>query len=70
MSTTEPRYFSAYENFVLERSPSGVLTVRFHTDGGAAVFTGTTHHDFPRLIEEIAYDGNNSVIVLTGTRTP
>jgi enoyl-CoA hydratase/carnithine racemase len=67
VSTSEPRYFSAYENFALERSPSGVLTVRFHTDGGAAVFTGTTHHDFPRLIEEIAYDGDNSVLVLTGT---
>src|SRR5246127_4798443 len=67
MSTGQPDYFSAYENFALERSPSGVLTVRFHTDGGPAVFTGTTHHDFPRLIEEIAYDRDNTVIVLTGT---
>jgi hypothetical protein len=67
MSTSQPGYFSAYENFALERSPSGVLTVRFHTDGGPVVFTGTTHHDFSRLIEEIAYDRDNSVVVLTGT---
>src|ERR1700746_473712 len=67
MSTSQPGYFSAYENFALERSPSGVLTVRFHTDGGPVVFTGTTHHDFPRLIEEIAYDRDNTVVVLTGT---
>lgn len=67
MLTNEPEYFSAYENFALERSPGGVLTVRFHSDGGPAVFTGTTHHDFPRLIEEIAYDRDNTVLVLTGT---
>jgi enoyl-CoA hydratase/carnithine racemase len=62
-----PAYFSRYENFVLERSPSGVLTVRFHTDGKEHTFTGTTHHDFPRLIEDIAYDRDNNVLVLTGT---
>ena len=62
-----PAYFSRYENFVLERSPSGVLTVRFHTDGKEHTFTGTTHHDFPRLIEDIAYDRDNKVLVLTGT---
>lgn len=67
MSGSEPSYFSAYENFALERSSSGVLTLRFHTNGGPAVFTGTTHHDFPRLIEEIAYDRDNAVVVLAGT---
>jgi enoyl-CoA hydratase/carnithine racemase len=60
-------YFSKYENFALSRSPSGVLTVRFHTDGKEHTFTGTTHHDFPRLLEDIAYDRDNKVLVLTGT---
>jgi enoyl-CoA hydratase/carnithine racemase len=60
-------YFNRYENFVLNRSPSGVLIVRFHTDGKEHTFTGTTHHDFPRLIEDIAYDRDNKVLVLTGT---
>jgi predicted dinucleotide-binding enzyme len=27
------------------------------------------HHDFPRLIEEIAYDQDNTVMVPTGTRS-
>jgi enoyl-CoA hydratase/carnithine racemase len=60
-------YFNKYENFALSRSPSGVLTIRFHTDGKEHTFTGTTHHDFPRLLEDIAYDRDNKVLVLTGT---
>jgi len=62
-----PAYFDRYENFALTRSPNGVLTVRLHTDGKEHTFTGTTHHDFPRLIEDIAYDRDNKVLVLTGT---
>jgi enoyl-CoA hydratase/carnithine racemase len=60
-------YFDAYENFAVNRSEGGVLTVRFHTDDKEHTFTGTTHHDFPRLIEEIAYDRDNKVLVITGT---
>jgi enoyl-CoA hydratase/carnithine racemase len=67
VSNSEPSYFTAYENFALGRSSGGVLTVGFHTNGGPAVFTGTMHHDFPRLIEEIAYDRDNTVLILTGT---
>jgi enoyl-CoA hydratase/carnithine racemase len=62
-----PAYFDRYENFAISRSPSGVLTVRFHTEGKEHTFTGTTHHDLPRLIEEITYDRDNKVLVLTGT---
>ena len=66
MSDTQA-YFNRYKDFVVSRSPGGVLTVRFHTDGKEHTFTGTTHHDFPRLIEDIAYDRDNKVLVLTGT---
>jgi enoyl-CoA hydratase/carnithine racemase len=62
-----PAYFERYENFAISRSASGVLTVRFHSEGKEHTFTGTTHHDFPRLIEDIAYDRDNKVLVLTGT---
>jgi enoyl-CoA hydratase/carnithine racemase len=62
-----PDYFTRYENFVLSRSATGVLTVRFHTDGAEHIFTGTTHRDFPRLVEDIAYDRDNKVLVLIGT---
>jgi enoyl-CoA hydratase/carnithine racemase len=62
-----PEYFSAYESFAIDRPESGVVTVRFHTNGSEHVFNGATHRDFPRLIEEIAYDRDNKVLVLTGT---
>jgi enoyl-CoA hydratase/carnithine racemase len=60
-------YFDRYENFALTRSESGVLTLRFHTNGGPVTFTGTTHSDLPRLLEEIAFDRDNKVLVITGT---
>ncbi|HEX3514749.1 MAG TPA: hypothetical protein VHT26_12195, partial [Trebonia sp.] len=60
-------YFTKYENFALSRSASGVLTLRFHTGGGPHTFNGTTHHDFPRLLEDIAFDQDNRILVLTGT---
>ena len=66
-AVTAPAYFTAYENFALTRTPSGVLTVRFHTRGGPVTFTGTTHSQFPRLLEDIAFDRANQVVILTGT---
>ena len=65
--TQDPGYFTRYKNFALSRSASGVLTLRFHTDGGPHTFDGTTHHDFPRLLDDIAFDTGNRVLVLTGT---
>jgi enoyl-CoA hydratase/carnithine racemase len=65
--TTPPDYFDRYENFALTRSESGVLTLRFHANGGPATFTGTMHSDLPRLLEEIAFDRDNKVLVITGT---
>lgn len=63
----QPEYFTRYKNFALSRSASGVLTLRLHTDGGPHVFDGATHHDLPRLLEDIAFDSANRVLVLTGT---
>jgi enoyl-CoA hydratase/carnithine racemase len=65
--STEPSYFNAYENFSLTRTAAGVLTVRLHTNGGPITFTGTTHSQFPRVLEDIAFDRDNQVMVLTGT---
>ena len=44
MPVTEPAYFTAFKNFEFTRTPSGVLTFRFHTDGGPATFTGPDAH--------------------------
>jgi enoyl-CoA hydratase/carnithine racemase len=57
----------AFDNFEFARSASGVLTLRFHTNGGAAVFTGTMHADFPHVLSEISEDRDNRVLILTGT---
>jgi enoyl-CoA hydratase/carnithine racemase len=67
MTMTEPTYFTAFKNLDLRRTPSGVLTVRFHTDGGPATFTGQMHTDFPRALYEIGNDRDNRVLILTGT---
>ena len=67
MPMTDPAYFTAFKNFALTRTPSGVLTLRFHTEGGPATFTGQMHANFPRALCEIGEDRDNRVLVLTGT---
>jgi enoyl-CoA hydratase/carnithine racemase len=59
-------YFDKYENLALSRD-EGVLTLRFHTNGGPIVFTGQTHEDLPAALEEIALDQDNAALVITGT---
>lgn len=56
MPSTEPSYFTAFKNFEFTRTSSGVLTLRFHTDGGPATFTGHMHSEFPRALYEIGQD--------------
>jgi enoyl-CoA hydratase/carnithine racemase len=67
MTMTEPAYFTEFKNFDFTRTPSGVLTFRFHTAGGPATFTGPMHTDFPRALNAIGEDRDNRVLVLTGT---
>src|SRR5258707_15081153 len=62
-----PGYFTRYENFAFERTDGDVLTLRFHTNGGPITFTGQTHEDLPRTLEEIALDQNNRSLLLTST---
>ena len=62
-----PDYFDAYSTFAMTRSEGGVLTLRFHQDGGPAAFSGPMQRDFPRALYEIAEDRENRVLVLTGT---
>ena len=67
MSRDDPSYFTTFDNLEMTRSDSGVLLVRFHTDGGPAVFTGKFHTDLPRALDEIGQDRDNRVLVLSGT---
>ena len=60
-------YRNAYPNARLSRSPSGVLEVALHTDGGKLVFNGHTHEQFVDLFHDIGADPDNRVVILTGT---
>lgn len=62
-----PDYFDAYPNLAFDRTDTGVLTVRFHTDDGPVIFTGALHHQFPRALADISDDRGNKVLILTGT---
>lgn len=64
---SNPSYFSRYENLSFERTEDGILTMRFHTNGGPITFTGQTHEDLPKALEEIALDSDNQALILTGT---
>lgn len=67
MTVIQSAYFTAFKNLAFTRTPSGVLTLRFHTDNGPATFTGQMHTDLPRALYEIGDDRDNRVLVLTGT---
>lgn len=41
-------YFTRYADLAFERTDDGVLSMRFHTDGGPITFTGGTHEDLPK----------------------
>lgn len=60
-------YKNAFANAELTRSPSGVLEVRLHTDGGKLVFNGHTHEQFVELFHQIGTDPDNRVVILTGS---
>lgn len=60
-------YKNAFPNARLTRSPSGVLKVALHTDGGKLVFNGHTHEQFVDLFHQIGADTENRVVILTGS---
>jgi enoyl-CoA hydratase/carnithine racemase len=62
-----PEYFTKYANLHMERTTSGVLTLRFHTNGGPITFTGKAHEDLPKALAEIGDDRDNKVLIITGT---
>ncbi len=65
-STTQPDYFSKYENLSFQRDENGILEVKMHTNGDSLVFTGKTHREFPDAFYDISRDRDNRVVILTG----
>ncbi|KAA2243398.1 enoyl-CoA hydratase/isomerase family protein [Chitinophaga agrisoli] len=62
-----PAYFERFGHLNMSRTANGILTVRFTTDNGPIVFTGTDHRDFVEAFSQIAQDRDNKVVILTGT---
>jgi hypothetical protein len=60
-------YRDSFANARLSRSPTGVLEVALHTDGGTLVFNGHTHEQFVDLFHAIGSDSDNRVVILTGS---
>jgi len=60
-------YRDSFPNARLSRSPTGVLEVSLHTDGGTLVFDGYTHEQFVDLFHAIGSDRDNRVVILTGS---
>ena len=59
-------YRDRFPNARLTRSPTGVLEVALHTDGGPLVFNGHTHEQFVELFHAIGSDPDTRVVILTG----
>ena len=68
MPTTGPEpECSQVPEFQADSVSTWRLTVAMHTNGGPATFTGAMHSALPRLLDEIALDRNNQILVLAGT---
>jgi enoyl-CoA hydratase/carnithine racemase len=62
-----PSFFTAYESLSVTRSPTGVLTVRMHTNGGPATISDAGRDEFSRLLDDIAQDSDSVAVIITGT---
>ena len=65
--STFAKYKDAYSNASMTRSGSGVLEVKFHTNGDKLIFNGHTHEQFTDMFHQIGEDPENRVVILTGS---
>ena len=61
-------YKDKYKNlFTLERSESDVVTAKFHTNGGVAMWNYPLHRAIGQLCHDIGQDADAEVLILGGT---
>lgn len=65
--TTFDTYQNKYPSFRMERTSSGILTVRMNTNGRPLILSLSVRQDFPRVFHDIATDPGNEVVILTGS---
>lgn len=61
------QYRSRYEFIELSRTPSGVLTMRLHHQGGPFLWGMRQHEEVADCLLDISRDRENKVVILTGT---
>jgi enoyl-CoA hydratase/carnithine racemase len=59
-------YRDKYATIVMRRE-RGILEMRFHTDGGPLQWGMLPHGEFADAFADVARDGDNRVVILTGT---
>lgn len=62
-----PAYFDKYSTIAFERTDSGILTIRFHSNGGPVVYASSHHNDWVHAFFDISADRDNKVLIITGT---
>jgi len=65
--SSRPEYFDCYETMAFERTDSGILTVRLHSNGGPMMYRAAHHRNWAHAFLDIAADRENRVVILTGT---
>jgi len=67
MDSKRPEYFDKYETIAFERTETGVLTARFHSNGGPVAYSERHHNDWFNGFLDIGADRDNKVVIITGT---
>lgn len=62
-----PEYFDKYETIAFERTETGVITVRLHSNGGPVIYSSAHHREWVSAFLDIGADRDNRVMILTGT---
>lgn len=59
-------YADKYETIRMRRE-GGILELTFHSEGGPLQWGDKPHEEFPQAFHDIANDGENRVVIMTGT---
>ena len=62
-----PAYFDRFPTIAFERTDDGILTMRFHSDGGPVKYRSQHHSDWTEAFYEAGRDRGNKIVIITGT---
>lgn len=62
-----PAYFDRYPTIAFERTDDGILTMRFHSDGGPVAYRSQHHSDWCGAFHDAGIDRDNKIVIITGT---